>query len=325
MKALEGKIALVTGSGQGVGRGIAQYLASQGATVITNNRKPCGKTEAPSYISGRERQEWLSLRGDANTTAEMIAAEGGKAEAYFCDVSDYNEVGKMIDYIADKYGSIDIVVNNAAITEAGSLIDITESDWDKQITVKMKGTFNTMKHAAPHMVKNGFGRFLNCASDAWVGLGNAFAYSAANAGIVGLTKSAAKELFHHNITCNAICPQANSPGHIAGFAKTLQTLSENLGENVSMSGEKQNEINKFHGDARNLTPLLAYLCTKEAENITGVVFSVTASGRASIYTDSIEVNHIVKENEPWTLDELQKSVREELLKGYVNYAAGTEW
>ncbi len=125
MKALEGKIALVTGSGQGVGRGIAQYLAAQGAIVITNNRKPCGKIEPPSHISGEEKREWLSLRGDANTTAELIISDGGKAEAYFCDVSDYNEVGKMIDHIVGKYGSIDIVVNNAAITEAGSIWHIT--------------------------------------------------------------------------------------------------------------------------------------------------------------------------------------------------------
>ncbi len=325
MKALEGKIALVTGSGQGVGRGIAMYFAAQGATVITNNRKPGEKIEPPTYISDEEKRKWLSLRGDANTAAELIIAGGGKAEAYFCDVSDYNEVGKMIDHVVKKYGSIDIVVNNAAITEAGSLLDITESDWDKQTVVKMKGAFNTMKHAAPYMIKNGYGRFLNCASGAWTGLGNAFAYSAANAGIVGLTKAAAQELFRHNITCNAICPQANSPGHIAGFAKTLQTLSKNLGKEVTMSKEKHDEIEKLHGDAQNLTPLLVYLCTDDAKDITGAVFSVTASGRASIYTESEETNFIMKDGSTWTLEELKEAVPNELMKGYVNIAMKGKW
>ncbi len=189
----------------------------------------------------------------------------------------------------------------------------------------MKGAFNTMKHAAVHMIKKGYGRFLNCASDAWTGLGNAFAYSAANAGIVGLTKAAAQELFRYNITCNAICPQANSPGHISGFAKTLQTLSKNLGSEVTMSKEKHDEIEKLHGDAQNLTPLLAYLCTDDAKDITGAVFSVTASGRASIYTESEKTNHIVKDGSPWTLEELKEAVPKELLKGYVNPTVKNKW
>lgn len=322
---LKGKVALVTGSGQGVGRGIAEYFAQQGAIVITNNRKRVEKRTPPEYVTKEERQKWLSLSGDAETVAERIKANGGIAEPYFCDVADYAATKKMIDYIVGKYGRIDIIVNNAAICEAGSLLDITERDWDLQTVVKMKGAFNCTKHAVPYMKEQGYGRIINIASDAWIGLGNAAAYSAANSGIVGFTKAISYELFRLGITCNAICPQAASPGHIAGFNKTLLTLSKNLGQEVKMSEEKRAQVEASHGDAKDLAPFLAYLSTEAASDITGEVFSVTASGRINVYTHNVCVNDIQKDGTPWTVEELEKSVPETLLKDYINLAKKTAY
>ena len=121
-------------------------------------------------LHGKERTVWLSMVGDAETAAREIRAFGGQAEAMFCDVADFDAVGKMIEKIVEKYGRIDIVVNNAAITESGALLSLTEKDFDRQTSVKMKGSFNCCRHAVPYMIRQGGGTILNCASDAWVGL-----------------------------------------------------------------------------------------------------------------------------------------------------------
>lgn len=313
MNSLQGKVALVTGSGQGVGRGIAEFFAEEGAVVITNNRKKKPNTAVPDYLTGEAREQFLAMSGDAETAAEAIRAKGGKAEAYFCDVSDYSAVKEMIDTIVKKYGRIDIVVNNAAITQAGGLMLLSESDWDRQTVVKLKGAFNTMRLAAPYMIKQGGGSFINVASDAWVGMVNAAAYSASNAGLVGLTRSCAAELFHYNINVNAICPQAASPGHVSGFTKTLLTLEKAMGEGFRMPEEKRKEVEADHGDARDLAPFLAFLVSDAGRDKTGGVFSVTASGRISWYAPEEELDGLPR-SAPRTVEEIIELIPKSPLK-----------
>lgn len=322
--SLKGKVALITGSGQGVGRGIALYFAKEGAKVITNNRKPMKVGDAPSELSEEEKKQWLSLRGDAQTVADEIRAMGGEAEPYFCDVSDFNAAGKMIDFAIEKFGKLDILVNNAAICTAGALLNLSEKDWDKETIVKMKGTFNCMRHAVPYMVKQGGGRILNCASDAWVGVGNMAAYSAANAGVVGVSKACAVELARFGITCNVYCPQAASPGHITGFSEVLRTLSGALGK-AEMDPVRKAEVDKDHGDAVDMAPFLAYLCSDAGKDISGAVFSVRASGKIELYSDPVVVRKIQKDDAPWTVEELTQIVPETLLKGVKNYADSNQY
>lgn len=313
---LKGKVALITGSGQGIGKGIATYFAKQGAVVITNNRSKHAKesTIPPEGLNEAEREQWLKLSGDAETVAENIRQNGGTAEAYYCDVSDFEAVEKMFAYVKEKFGRIDIVVNNAAITQSGSLLSLMERDWDKQTIVKMKGAFNCMRHCVPLMIEQGGGCILNCSSDSWVGLGSAAAYSAANAGIVGLTKACAAELHRYGITCNAFCPQAESPGHVAGFSKMLRTLSAVFGQEVHMDPEKKAEVDRAHGNAENIAPLLAFLATPQAKKITGLVFSVTAAGKIELYSEPVLYSKIEKEDSAWSVEELAKAVPEVLLK-----------
>jgi hypothetical protein len=116
-------------------------------------------------------------------------------------------------------------------------------------------------------------------------------YSAANAGIVGMTKAMAMELWRHGINCNAFCPQGASPGHVAGFAKTLKTLSEAMGKEVTMSAEKKAEIDANHADSEGLAPFLAYLCTDQGKQYTAQVFSVTASGKVEMGTEKYEYGY----------------------------------
>ena len=331
---LEGKVAVVTGSGQGVGRGIAILLAREGAKIVTNDLKP--KSHRPTETAFRasalggtpeftdaEKQKYEALYGDAESTADEIGGEGGEATTFYGDISDYETSAKLIQTAVDRYGRIDILVNNAAGLGFGPFVNLTEDDWNYQLGAKLNGSFNCMAHAVPHMIQQKYGRILNTASDAWTGLASLSAYGAANSGLVALTKSTAKELAQDGITVNAFCPQAASPGHVS-FGATLRTMLQGAGSGVEVDDERMKESNKQHGSAENLT-FLAYLSSEEAANISGAVFSVTGGGRVSLYSEPIHVSEIDKTGEPWTIDELRREVPQKLLKDYVSIALNREF
>jgi 3-oxoacyl-[acyl-carrier protein] reductase len=325
---LDGKVAIVTGSGQGIGKGIAICLARNGAKVITNNRKPGG---AGNYnkadIPDEEWQEVARLQGDAQTTADFITSEGGEAEAFFGDVADFAAAGELIRFALDRYGRLDILVNNAAGVSAGALLTINESDWRYQLDTKLDGMFNCCKHAAPIMIEQNFGRILNCSSDAWVGMPNACAYSAGNGGVVSFTKAIAKELYRFGITVNAYCPQGNSPSHVVEFNETIRTLKKVMGDKFSASPELLAEAERNHGPAENTAPFLAYLATDEAAFVSGSVFAVTAAGKIDLYSDPQPIKRIQHDGQPWTMDELIEQMPQTLFEGYstpaqVNFYGG---
>lgn len=323
MGHLEGKVAIVTGSGQGVGRGIALGLAREGCKVITNNRKPGGASSSgykKENMTEEEYQKMLSMKGDAEATAQLIRMEGGEAEPFYGDVSDYETAKKMVEFAIETYGRLDILINNAAGLGQGTILTTEEKDWDYMTIAKMKGAFNTMHFAAPYMIKQGFGRIINCASGAWTGTANLCAYSAGNAGVVGLTKAAALELAEYNITVNAYCPEANSPGHVVEFNKMVKTMEERLGKKLVMSEEKRQAVEANHGPAENLGPMIAYLCTEEAGYISGTVFDVKASNKMNFYSEPVRVREIYKKDAPWTVDELIETVPKDMLFDYKSNA-----
>lgn len=323
-------MAIVTGSGQGVGRGIALALAREGAKVVTNNRKP-GSTGSASFrqvedshFTSEERANLAALGTDAESTAREIASEGGEATPFYGDVSDYDAAGRLVQTAIDTYGRIDILVNNAAGLGFGMLAETTEEDWRLQTTAKLTGAFNCMSHALPHMMEQRHGRILNCASDAWVGIAGLAAYSAANAGIVGLTKAAAKELFVFGITANAFCPQAASRGHV-NFRVTLRGLMAARGVTMKVDEARMQEVDEAHGAAEDMAPFLAYLAGDAASGISGSVFSVTGNGRVALYSEPAMASEIKKDDGPWTVDELTKTVPHSLLRDYVSTASVNEW
>lgn len=327
-KSLEGKVAIVTGSGQGVGRGIALVLAREGAKVITNNRKP-GSESASNYkkedMSPEEYAKVLALKGDADATAELIRNEGGEASPFYGDVSDHQTAKRMIEFAIEKYGRLDILVNNAAGLGQGTIESTTEEEWDYQTLAKLKGAYNTMHFAVPVMKEQGFGRILNCASGAWMGIANLSAYSAGNAGVVGLTKAVAMEVASSNITANVFCPEAASPGHVVEFAKVVKTLEERLGKGAMANPEKMKSVEEDHGPAENAAPFLAYLCTEDAAYVSGSVFTVKGSGKIELYSEAQITNRIWKKGEAWTVDELKFSAPEELLFNYKSSAMVSSW
>ena len=201
MKRFENKIVLVTGAGRGIGASIAKRFASEGAEVIVN-------------YSGNDEA--------AQKTVDEITATGGQAQKYKCSVNDSESVKVMIDEIIKEFGRIDILVNNAGITKDGLMLRMTDEDFDRVIDVNLKGTFNCTKYVSKYMLKQKSGKIINISSV--VGLsGNAgqVNYSASKAGIIGITKSAAKELSSRGITVNAVAP---------GYVDTDMTkvLSDNI-------------------------------------------------------------------------------------------------
>ncbi len=292
MKHLDGKVATVTGSGQGIGRGIAIYLAREGAKVITNNRKPNGASIDNYDKSSMPEEEWnemLSLSGDAEGTAKTIEKEGGTAVHFYGDVSDPAIAEAIVQKATDTWGRIDIVVNNAAGLGSGSITSLTEEKWDYMTVPKMKGAFNLMHYAVPYMIEQKFGRIFNCSSDAWVRLPDNDAYSAGNAGIVGLTWAAAKELFRHGITVNAYCPQGASPGHAVEYNKMLRNVKA----------------------------------------ITGEVFSIKSSGKISRYQYPVPVTHAERPADSgflWDVDELDDVFKKTVMgEDYVSHASKKMW
>lgn len=331
---LDGKVAVVTGSGQGVGRGIALLLAREGAKVITNNRKPKSRDALESSfrpsalgdttleMTAEERDEYAALYGDAGSTAQEILDEGGEAVPFYGDVTDYDTAGALVQTAVDTFGRIDILVNNAAGLGFGPFLSVTQEDWRFQLDPKLDGAFNTMQHAVPRMIQQGHGRILNTVSDAWPGLAALSAYSAANAGLVAFTRSTAKELFSHGITVNAFAPQAMSPGHVS-FRATLRTMLADRTAVVA-DEERMRESEEAHGPAENLT-FIAYLASDEAAEISGSVFSVTGGGQIALYSEPTHISKIKKSGSAWTMAELREAVPTGLLQGYVSSATVSEF
>ncbi len=239
---LTGKIALVTGAGRGIGREIALTLAEYGADVIVN-------------YNGSKEKAW--------EVVEKIRMMGRKAVAVQCSVADYEACGQMITDMLAEFGRIDILVNNAGITRDNLMIRMTEEDFDAVIDTNLKGTFNTMKHMYRPFLRQKAGRIINLSSVSGI-LGNAGQanYAASKAGVIGLTKSMARELASRNITVNAVAP---------GFIDTDMTQA--MTDTAREAAVAQIPLKRV-GTTRDIAEAVAFLASDKAAYITGQVLSV---------------------------------------------------
>lgn len=239
---LTNKVALVTGASRGIGSEIAKTLAREGAFVVIN------------YNGSKER---------ADRVAEEICAAGGVAVTFGCDVSDFTACGEMLQQIIKEYGRLDILVNNAGITRDGLIMKMSEEDFDAVISTNLKGAFNTIRYASRQFLKQRAGSIINISSVSGV-MGNAgqVNYSASKAGIIGLTKSVARELASRGVTCNAVAP---------GYIDTEMTA-------VMTEAAKEAVISRIPlqrtGKVTDIAEAVAFLASEKAAYITGQVLSV---------------------------------------------------
>lgn len=239
---LTGKVALVTGAARGIGRAIALKLASEGAAVIVN------------YAGSEEKAEEV---------VALIRASGGEAQAVQCDVSDFEACGKLAKNVLEQYGRLDILVNNAGITRDGLIMRMSEQDYDAVLDTNLKGAFNMIRHFSRSFLKQRSGRIINISSVSGV-LGNAGQanYSASKAGVIGLTKSVARELASRGVCVNAVAP---------GFIDTDMTGSMPDSAKESL----KNMIPMGHiGRPEDVAAAVAFLAGDASAYITGQVICV---------------------------------------------------
>ncbi len=238
---LENKVALVTGAARGIGKAVALTLAGEGADIAVSD---------------------VNLEG-AESTAEEIESLGRRTLISRVDVSKIKEVNETVDKILDKFGRIDILINNAGITADSLLIRMKEADWDKVIEINLKGAFNCLKAVAKPMMKARSGKVVNMASVIGlignVGQAN---YAASKAGVIGLTKSLARELAPRGINVNAVAP---------GFIKTPMT--EKLSDEVKEEMCKRIPLNRF-GAPEDVAEVVLFLVSDRAAYVTGQVINV---------------------------------------------------
>ena len=239
---LENKIAVVTGAGRGIGRGIALALAREGAMVVVN------------YNGSKERAEEV---------VRTIEEAGGKAVAIQCNISDFEAAKEFFANVVKEYGKIDILVNNAGITKDNLMMKMSEEEFQSVIQTNLAGTFHGVKFVTRPMMKQRQGRIINIASVSGVigNMGQAN-YSASKAGVIGLTKAAAKELASRNITVNAIAP---------GFIATEMT--DKLNDAVKEAAVKTIPLGEF-GKVEDIAETAVFLASDKARYITGQVICV---------------------------------------------------
>ncbi|MDC5698519.1 3-oxoacyl-ACP reductase FabG [Intrasporangium calvum] len=246
MNRLEGKIAIVTGAARGLGRGIAERLASEGATVVVTDVNEAGAKEA----------------------AEEIAAQTGNgALGLGCDVSDYASVEAMVAAVRDQHGRVDVLVNNAGWDKAAPFLDLEQELWPRIIGINLYGVLHTMKAVLPIMAEQGSGSVVNISSDAGrVGSSGEAVYSAAKGGVIAFTKSMAREMARKQVRVNVICPGPSDTQLFAEFAGDNQGLRDALTKAIPL---------RRLGQPDDVAGAVAYFASDDSIYVTGQTLSVS--------------------------------------------------
>ena len=249
MFSLQGKSAVVTGAGSGIGQAIALALAKQGAFV-----------------------DVLEIDGQAaGETVEQILSAGGQAEATQCDVADHGQVQDVFDALGQARGGLDCLVNNAGIAHVGNITDTSEADFDRVMSVNLKGVFNCLKGGVRQMLKSEGGSIVNIASTvATMAINDRLAYSTSKGGVLAMTYSVAKDHLHDNIRCNAIQPGRIHTPFVDGF------IAENYPDNQKEMFRKLSDYQPVGrmGKPEEVAAMAVFLCSDEASFITGAPFPV---------------------------------------------------
>jgi len=282
MGDLDGKVAIITGAGRGLGRVEALQLAKQGARIVVNE------------LGGSSQAEEA-----ARSVVEEIKGFGGEAIPYFCDCADFAATGEMFKKALDTYGDVNIMINNAGFCRDGMIFNMEEDQFDSVIRVHLKGHFCNIRHATKYWRDKGkaaggpiYGRLISTSSEAFifgsVGQPN---YAAAKAGIVAMTMSAAQAMIKYGVTANVIMPRARTDMTMTGPTAAIFKKPEQGFDNW---------------DPANVSPFVGYLASPEAQNISGYVFVVW--GKRVTVVDRPQIGTTFESDKVWTLDDLHSKL-----------------
>jgi len=234
---LKDRVAVITGSGRGIGAATAIRLAEEGAKIVVNDIN----------------------EENANKVVDEIKSKGSDAIAVIVDITKMDNAKKLIDTAVEKFGQIDILVNNAGLNRDMLIKDMTEKDWDDVVDLDLKATFFCCKFASQYMVERKYGKIINISSRAWLGNPGQANYSAAKAGVIGLTKALCMELGRYNITVNAVAPGMIETDLLKSHPKYEQMVERAL-KNTPM---------RRVGQPREVANVILFLATDESSYVTG--------------------------------------------------------
>jgi NAD(P)-dependent dehydrogenase (short-subunit alcohol dehydrogenase family) len=290
MGKLDGKVAAVTGSGRGIGRGVAKLLAAQGAAVVVND---LGVT-----VDGKKETST-----PANEVVSEIKSAGGRAVANGEDIATVAGGEALVNHAIKEFGQLDIVVNVAGILRDRMIFNMGEEEWDEVIRVHLKGHYCTMRPASAHMRERKTGRIINFSSGAALGAPGQPNYAAAKAAILGLTWSTAVALQKYGITVNAIMPGAST--RMTDSIPQGRMPGGNFRQSENATGTPQ--------DPANVAPMVAFLASDDAKDVTGQAFGAMGY-RITRYTHLMP-DRVVMNDGPWTVDKVADAFKSVLGTG----------
>ena len=292
---LTDKVAIVTGAGGGIGSGVAELMAKQGASVVVN--------DAGSNLDGSG-----TSRKSADLVVDKINKAGGVSIANYESIDNFNSCARIIQSALDEFGKIDIICHTAGILRDRMIFNMNEDEWDRVLEVHLKGAFNIIKNALPHMINQKYGRIVLLASISGLRSSGQANYASAKEAMVGIARSSSLELKKHGVTVNAVYP-----GGYTRMVASIPDASKDVRQDISgVSQLLGNTMPEESLDPYNNAAKIVYLCSENAGGISGQVIE-TQGWDMSLYSSRIPSRHIYTEKQ-WSLKENEQLVPRALTK-----------